>query len=319
MTRLRQALDDLNQKGFTFSSLKQLSGGINSAVFEAKSSDGMQYALKIYPLPSSNDPRNRCRTEKNFLSYLRSCQVINTASILESNISAGWSLMSWIEGQKPTNLQPSDFRGIANFISLINEASREASRSHLEPASEACQSLSGLISSLAERLKKLQSTTPNSELSEEAIQWVTNTIDPHFRLLSQRLLNTRGACSHWQDLHNCRIASPSDAGIHNTLRTQQGLHFIDFEYAGIDDLSKLAADWILQPEYRLDQTQEEFFIKILLKGMEERIGTSWHVRLKDIKPLIHVKWCLIMLKPLRNNSLNRLQLRKIMAYFQHQD
>ena len=316
MTRLRRVLEDLNQQGYALSSLTKLSGGINSSVFQAKGSDAMNYALKLYPLPSSSDPRNRCRTEKYFLNYLQSCQVHNTPILIESNISAGWSLMSWIEGQKPKSLQSADLQNIADFIGSINEASAEATRFQLQPASEACQSLPGLITSIAEHIKRLQSTTTRSETSGKAIQWITKTLEPHFQLIGQRLLTTRASCSHWQNLHACRIASPSDVGIHNTLRTQQGLHFFDFEYAGLDDLSKLAADWILQPEYRLDQSQEVIFTELLLKGMQEHIGNSWHSRFNDIKPLIHIKWCLIMLNQLQNSKLSECQLEKIVNYFE---
>ena len=316
MTRLQLSLEDLNRQGYKLSSLKQMSGGINSAVFKAKGSDGMNYALKLYPLPSSNDPRNRCRTEKIFLNSLRACPVHNTPILIESNISAGWSLMSWIEGQKPTSLEPADLQNIADFIIGINEASTKGISSELEPASEACQSLPGLITSIAERIKRLQSITPNSKTSQEAIRWITKTLEPHFQSICQKLLTTSGSCSHWQDVHACRIASPSDVGIHNTLRTKQGLHFLDFEYAGFDDLSKLAADWILQPEYRLDQAQGKSFTELLLKGMQERIGTSWHTRFNDIKPLITIKWCLIMLNQLQNNNLSERQLEKMINYFE---
>ena len=176
MSRLRQALKDLKQRGYAPSSLKQLSGGINSAVFQAKTDNAMKYALKLYPLPTNNDPRNRCRTEKYFLNYLKSCHVYNTPILIESNISAGWSLMSWIEGKKPTSLQTADLQNIVDFIGSINEASAEATRFRLQPASEACQSLPGLITSIAERLRKLQSTTPGSKASQEAMQWISHTI-----------------------------------------------------------------------------------------------------------------------------------------------
>jgi len=316
MSRLNQALGDLNRNGYTFSSLNQLSGGINSATFQAKSADAVKFALKLYPLPSKNDPRNRCQAENNFLSYLKSCQVHNTPSLLESNMTAGWSLMSWIEGRKPKKVQASDLQEITDFISLINKDPKKMTRCGLEPASEACESLTELITSIAQRIKRYRSSRRSSEVSREAILWINKTIEPQFRSISQRLLETRAQCSHWRDLHACRIASPSDVGIHNTLRTQQGLHFLDFEYAGIDDLSKLAADWILQPEYRLDQTQEEIFTELLRNSMKQRIGTSWHTRFNDIKPLIHIKWCLIMLNQLQKNNLSQRQLEKAMDYFE---
>ena len=317
MTRLRQALDDLNQRGYALGSLKKLSGGINSAVYQAKGSDAMNYALKLYTLPSSNDPRNRCRTEKDFLNYLQSCQIHNTPTLIESNISAGWTLISWIEGEKPTSLQAADLQRIADFIHSINKASAETVRSELQPASEACQSLPGLIASIAERIKRLQSCTPSSDISQEAIQWITKTLEPHFQLTSQRALDMRASCSHWQNLRDCRIASPSDVGIHNTLRTTQGLHFLDFEYAGLDDLSKLAADWILQPEYRLSDQQETDFLCCLDTAMKASNNCSWLSRLVDIKPLIHIKWCMIMLNAISIGRLSENQLIKSRIYFEN--
>jgi len=315
MTRLEQALVDLNQQGYALSSLKQLSGGINSAVFKATGSNNRNYALKLYPLANRNDPRNRCRTEKIFLNYLQACPVQNTPRLLESNISAGWSLISWIEGHKPLHLQPADLQGIAKFIRLINEGSTEATRSQLKPASEACQSLSGLIASIAERLKKLQSTIPSSEISRKGVEWITKIIEPRFKFISRTLLEKRADCSHWGDLHASRIASPSDVGLHNTIRTKHGLYFIDFEYAGLDDFSKLAADWTLQPEHRMDQSQEEIFTKALVTETKGITSESWILRYSDIKPLIHIKWCLIMLNRIHCNDLTKAQLEKTITYF----
>lgn len=315
MTRLEQALQELRRKGITLNSLKQLSGGINSAVFEAKDSNEVRYALKLYPLPTKIDTRNRCLTEKNFLSYLQSCKMSKTPQLLESNISAGWSLLSWLEGHKLTSLEPDDLREIASFIGAINQTSSAIARSQLQPASEACESLPGLIASIAERIKRLLSTNSGSEVSIDAVNWIRSAVTPRFQSASKQLLENRANSAHWQNLDSCRIASPSDVGIHNTLQTQKGLNFIDFEYAGMDDLSKLAADWIMQPEYCMDQQQENIFTNLLLAQTNEQIGDSWVSRLKDIKPLIQIKWCLIMLRQLQNNDLKKIQLEKAIAYF----
>ena len=315
MTRLRQALDNLNQKGYAISSLKRLSGGINSAVFQAKSSDGIKYVVKLYRLPSKDDPRNRCRTEQDFLKHLQACQVHNTPTLLESNISAGWSLISWIAGQKPASLELTDLQEITEFIIRINEISAEATRSQLQPASEACESLPGLITSISGRIKRLQSSTPRSQVGHDAIRWISKTIEPRFHSISQRLLDSRSSCCHWQDLHGCRIASPSDVGIHNTLRTSQGLYFLDFEYAGIDDLSKLVADWILQPECTFNKEKEIAFIDNLSDQFSRQNSGKWIQRFSDIKPLIHIKWCLIMLNNLKTNQLDKRQFSKVKYYY----
>lgn len=317
-TRLQQTLNDLNVLGYEFSSLKRLRGGINSSVFQAKSSNGVNFIIKLYCLPTQHDKRNRCLAEKHFLEYVQSCQSYKTPVLHESSISAGWALLSWLDGCKPNALEISDLTEITNFISEINNPSAEQARVQLQPASEACESLSGLITSIAERLKQLKSTNPTEKTSQEAIHWIGNTLEPHFCSISKRLLDTRTNCSHWQDLQVCKIASPSDVGIHNTMRSKKGLLFLDFEYAGLDDLSKLAADWILQPEYLFNREKEESFCNQLMLKMESAVGFSWRTRLDDIKPLIHIKWCLIMLKRLQTNNLSKQQLQKALAYFEKQ-
>ena len=266
-------------------------------------------------MPSINDPRNRCLTEKKLLDYLDTCQFRNKPLLLDSDTGSGWTLLSWIGGQRPNSLNPLDLQQIAEFIETINRPSTAFARSKLLPASEACQSLPGLISSIDERIKLLQSTTLSSQVGIKAASWITNTIEPRFQVISADLLNNQVNCSHWKNLISCRIASPSDVGMHNTLRTQLGLQFIDFEYAGLDDLSKFAADWVLQPEYCIHPGQENIFIEILLARMNELIDDSWVLRFYDVKPLIRIKWCLIMLNRLKKDDLSDSQLKRAIAYF----
>ena len=103
MNRLKQAIGDLNRKGYEIRSLKKLNGGINSAVFQTSGSCHKLY-ISFTPY-RTDDRRNRCNAEKKFLDYLQACGVTNTPKLVENNISAGWSLISWIEGQKPKGLQ----------------------------------------------------------------------------------------------------------------------------------------------------------------------------------------------------------------------
>jgi hypothetical protein len=316
MTRLQKALKDLTCKGYQFTTVEQLSGGINSAVFKVKSSNKANFALKLYPIPTKSDPRDRCKTEISFLKYLQTSGVSRVPTLRESSEETGWALLSWIEGNKPTNLTMSDIQGITEFIHEINDKSTQDARSQLPPASEACESLAQMIKCVAKRLQQIQSTRRTTNVEQQAMHWLERTIQPYFDTSSQKLLDSQRNCSHWRRSEMHKIASPSDVGIHNSLQTKSGLHFLDFEYAGLDDLSKLAADWILQPEYIFDQDQEEKFCNLLLLKMKIATGTSWLDRLKDIKPLIQIKWCLIMLNKLQSHKLSKEQFQKTMRYFE---
>lgn len=318
MNRLQKALKKLELKGRIITDHRQICGGINSAVFRLEDVSNAVYALKLYPQPTNRDLRDRCLTEANFLNYIQTCEVWNTPKLEESNQDECWALLNWVEGVKPTKLNAPDLQEISEFIYAINEESTLFERSQLKPASEACQSLKEFITCIAERIKWIQSTSATTKVGREAMQWITEILKPYFELSSQRLLDNRVNRTHWQASEIQKIASPSDVGIHNTLRTRHGLYFLDFEYAGLDDLSKLAADWILQPNYTLNKRQEETFCELLMIKMKSHSGTSWRARLKDIKPLVHIKWCLIMLNQLQANKLDQHQFQKVLAYFKNQ-
>ena len=315
MERLEQSLEELRQKKYNFNSFKRLSGGINNAVYRVGCNQGINYALKIYPKPTLEDPRNRCRTEANFLHYLHSCAITNAPSLQESNEKNGWSLLSWIDGQRLKKLDQSDIKGVTEFVSRINCQSKINERKRLALASDCHESLLAIIASIGKRIKNFHKVFAPSLLEVTAIEWIANTIEPHFKMVSSELINTRADCAHWNNYASQKIASPSDVGIHNMLKTKGELVFLDFEYAGLDDLSKLAADWTLQPESKLDEKKEEIFINYLLRGMPNHIDDSWVERFNDIKELSHIKWCLIMLNSLHNRTLSMEQLNKTKNYY----
>jgi len=318
MTRLQKTLKELASKGYKITHHKQICGGINSAVYKIKEGKEVNFALKLYPQPTNNDKRDRCLTEVDFVKYIQTCQVCNTPKLEDSNVEESWALFSWVEGVKPTKLKETDLQEITQFIYAINAESTQFHRAQLKPASEACQSLSGMITCISERFKRVQSTTTTTKVGQEAKRWITTRLKPYFELISQKHLDNYARSTHWKDSEIQKIASPSDVGIHNTLLTSHGLYFLDFEYAGLDDLSKLAADWILQPNLCFSKEQEETFCELLLIKMKNHSGISWRARLEDIKPFIHVKWCLIMLSQLQTGKLDEQQLQKVLLYFEKQ-
>lgn len=64
------------------------------------------------------------------------------------------------------------------------------------------------------------------------------------------------------------VLNPSDAGVHNTLKSQDGYHFIDFEYAGIDSFIKLAYDFYLHPANKQNFIKPEQFFSDLSNAIE---------------------------------------------------
>ena len=245
------------------------------------------------------------------MRYIGSCNIDRIPELYASDYLEGWSLMSWIEGERPVSLDSSDFIEITTFIMVLTVPLHKE-RAKLHPASEAIQSSSCLLNSISKRIQGLKSVVPKTQICSEAIAWVDRIIEPYFYVLPALKECNQ---TYRKNLSSQAIASPSDVGIHNLIRSKEGLYFFDFEYAGLDDLSKLTADWILQPEYRLNAQQRNLLVDSLLKAMAKNLCDSWVDRLNDILPLIHLKWCLIMLNEVRSGMLKAEQFSKVVNYY----
>ena len=68
----------------------------------------------------------------------------------------------------------------------------------------------------------------------------------------------------------------------------------------------------MQPKYCFGETEERLLIDQLQIKMKETIGTAWIERLNDIKPLIQIKWSLIMVNQIYQNKLqSEQQIRQL--------
>ena len=89
------------------------------------------------------------------------------------------------------------------------------------------------------------------------------------------------------------MPSPSDFGFHNILCKDTTLNFVDFEYAGIDDLAKLLADFSLMPEMQLSKAHNNLFRETIISGLD--VDRYFDKRLALLDFLFPVKWVCIIL------------------------
>ena len=99
MSRLSLTLEQLRLIGYEVISCEVLVGGINSSVYLLNCANCQHYVLKLYSMPSSYDPRNRCKAEVDFLQYLGKCYLVNCPKLYEFDLMKGWTLISWINGE----------------------------------------------------------------------------------------------------------------------------------------------------------------------------------------------------------------------------
>ena len=314
MTRLTNIINRLCQKGYLVSSLRRLSGGINSSVFELECRDNRKYALKLYPVYSQIDRRNRGKTEIKFLQYLSVLRVKNVPSLIDFDPAFDWALISWLTGNRIEKLDQNHLLQIASFIQVINSPDFLSERKMLSPASDACTSLGKVLDSINSRIMHFQAIKINSEISSATIKFINTEIIPYFTVLCEDL-SKNDVKKHWLTSEALHIASPSDLGVNNLMENGNQLHFFDFEYAGLDDLSKLVSDLIVHPESPLTQSEANFFIDTLSLKSPGLRSIGWRERVNDLLQVFVVKWSLILLNKLKINNLSEIQLVKSMTYF----
>ena len=79
------------------------------------------------------------------------------------------------------------------------------------------------------------------------------------------------------------------------------IYFFDFEYGGLDDIAKLLADFILQPNYPLNQIKRFFLeyspLNLLI------LDNYWISRLQFSKPFVFYQVVFNYVKPTQDDTL----------------
>ncbi len=292
-----------------------VAGGINSSVYKLTNEDNHNYALKLYP-ETTNGEKKRIETETNFLDFLIKAGVKECPMVVDKSQTYNWCLFNWISGNKVETITTLHIKQIASFTNQINRYRYHSISESINHAAEPCISLDGFLRGISEKYRCALKSHWRKESSTHIVNWLINNLEPQLTK-SMQILGDKYELAHWQDLEIGSWISPSDVGIHNMIEDQGKIYFLDFEYAGKDDLSKLAADWVLQPNAPFNNTQENLLITLLNQSFNSKIqiNDSWVERFNDIKPLIQIKWCIIMIKDKNCAEANENQFQKMKNYF----
>lgn len=312
-------LDELEGRKIQLTGVQRLGGGRNSRVLLLQAPD-QSMVLKSYP-EFRDDQRDRLGTEVKVLDFLHRHGLRQVPEPLFWCKEKNWAVFTLLKGQTVEAISPTLLEGVAQFLGRLKaagEGSREAGA--LPNASEACFSLQELQVMLEGRLSRMEGMRGRGSVQDAAYAWYARWLkDDHRRLTQQLKAQKQEAPIETEIPGKERVLSPSDVGIHNMLQTDDGLGFLDFEYAGWDDPAKFTADWILQPDnpLGLDQALQ------LVAAVRREIGEgSWQGRLTTLLEFNRLKWCAIMLNMFirehgdsAQDALSR-QLGRTQAYFQ---
>ncbi len=291
-----EILNTLHKKGIVLSEEKEKTGA-NSQVTKLINTKTKEiYALKIYGGFTHYEKMTRKSREQIFLRYCSQLNIQVVPKIYErywQNHEA-WSIIEWINGKEIKELNNEDLKGIAEFIKNLNNRKETARAKNLPIAKEGILNHQNLTHQIHSRFEEAKIWRTQESFSKRFKLWLNKELMPVTKKRIQEY-NKKRDNENWLRQNISPIVSPSDVGIHNMLRGEKNLYFIDFEYAGLDDISKTIADWTLQPEKVLSIEQEQILKEeITACDMIAHEDKYWLERLEDIKPLIHSKWCYII-------------------------
>lgn len=282
----------------------RLGKGRNSRCYHLQCVDE-NYVLKFY-FQSPNDARDRLGVEFKALSFLWDHGVRSIPQAILMDRESRSAVYQYLAGAplRYEDIGVNEINDLIDFLGKINELRGDPKVLEFGPASEACFSLGGIMTSIEDRLKRFNQVEGHKALRDflklefmplftDARKWIEKTAGEYHIELPEELGKPE------------RILSPSDVGFHNALRDDQGkIIFLDFEYFGWDDPAKLAVDFLLHPAMDLSDDLKIYYVRKVRalfpeqKTLKERIILTY--------PLFGLKWCLILLNEfIRDDSARR--------------
>lgn len=268
-----------------------LAGGANNRVFRVETAAGVVLLKSYFRHP--DDPRDRLGTEFAFSRFAWDNGVRCIPRPIAADPAAGLGLFEYVSGRP---LNPGGVTDLAvdqaiEFFRTLNRAKAHAGT--LPKASEACFSLNDHLATVSRRVERLKTIPVGNAVDLAAAGFVENELVPAWDRVLTAARDTALSLDTRLDAPN-RCVSPSDFGYHNAILADDGqLRFIDFEYAGWDDPSKLICDFFCQPARPAPVHAFERFADAIAAEMPE---PAVHVqRASLLLPVYRVKWVCIML------------------------
>lgn len=245
------------------------------------------------------DGRKRLDAERAFLEYAQRIGIACVPRPIAADEAELVALHGFVSGRPlaPAEITRLPVLAAADFIVALNRPDHAALARGLPDAAEAAFSISGHFAVVERRLARLDAIPADDGTDRAAGAFVVRLRDFWARArgriaagAARENLNPDAELS--DDL---RLISPSDFGFHNALAAPDGsLTFVDFEYAGRDDISKLVSDFFFQPKVPVPGDLFLPFAERICVGTGRDFPNSlrW---IGLLRPVFGVKWCCILL------------------------
>lgn len=280
------------------------SGG-NNRVFRLEMAEGPALALKHYP----SDGRDRLGQEYDALAFLSRHGITSTPRPIARDAEAFCAVYQWFDGDAAVlHPQADDADQLADFLIALQKLRNAGGAQTLRNASAAIFSPEEAIAQYEQRLEGLRREQQDHP---GLCAFIDGSLVPSTAIAIRRLRQRyaelgRDPAADLLPAH--RALSPSDFGLHNALRAEDGrLRFIDFEYFGWDDPVKLVSDTAIHPGSDLPEASANRLIERLSRAFEAG-DDAFAIRRDVLYPVFGAIWCLIVLNAYLPESRSRRAL-----------
>ena len=275
--------------------LSNLVGGRNNVLWYVESETNAKYVVKNYGF----DGQDRLNREWSFLSRLKCSGVSCVPDPILCDVPGRLAVFSFLPGKKllESSISLTNIIKASSFICKVARVDADG----LPDAKDAHPSLEAHLRSVEERVSALEVASRSRLNKDEFKHFVADELQSFWKQTKLRV-NSPSYIRHWDSMR-CFL-SPSDFGFHNILHAEGRLNFLDFEYAGRDDLAKLLSDFRLCPEIKVKKKYSKIFCKNILDDLE--LDKGFEKRLEILTDLGRVKWLCIVLNVFLPNKNRRI-------------
>ncbi|AAZ21356.1 hypothetical protein [Candidatus Pelagibacter communis] len=260
--------------------------------------------LKIVVKNFGNE--NSFKNELKFYQYLKKNNLNVTPKILKISHNKKSIKYSFIKKKNNLKIDQLILKNI-KFINNINYF--DIKKNNFSLAKDVCLNGKSYKLELYKRLKSSKRILENIKLEES-------------KLLSKKLLEKFQILvknSYFDKIPKIKknelILSPCDYHWRNMIINNKKIFYIDFEYSGLDDISKLFAVYFLQPEKKISLRFYFKYIEFINKLF--KLNKSQYLRMSYLLPIIYLRWSFILINKIlkKKSQVNkRYQLVKVLNY-----
>lgn len=267
--------------------------GANNRIHRVETNRGV-VAVKEY-FRHVDDPRDRLASETKFLRYANAVAPGFTPALLAHDPALGLAAMEFVDGRRLSkgDVASEHIDAALSFFEALNAPSARGC-AQLDDASESSHSIDGQLAIIDARVARLAAVEPAEAVDTDALEFVGR-----LRLRWAELATAIRAVAVRDGLDRdgddaARCVSPSDFGFHNALVNDAGrVRFIDFEYAGWDDVAKTVGDFLAQPAVPVPDRFAASFLWRCSAILPDPSRAAARAQL--LRPAYLVKWCCIAL------------------------